>query len=337
MNPDWDGRGIHLNVVDTRLIARAEELATLEDAFRKISTRSLSSSPSNQSSDCDDDEDDEHTNCILVSGKSGCGKTKLVQAFRDTLMYSGRSYVSGKFDQLSNTQPCSAFWDAVAEIFDPCNLTLDDSMKQEIRGQLDTRDLQLLLHFVPPLRGLLQEEDGPLVGEGQDDEVISQYEFIRIMSMVRKLFRVITSFSPLVMFLDDLQWSDADSIDMIQSLLSDAKLRRFMFVGAYRTDGDTPSQTYLQKFSSGVTIRLLELSESNVDRLLSSVLRLEHSSTKTLAQHVHRKTAGNCFFVIQYLQLLEKKDLLKFSCILKIAGSGTWNELSPKQSLAQTS
>jgi predicted ATPase len=61
------------------------------------------------------------------------------------------------------------------------------------------------------------------------------------------------------------------------------------------------------------TIQLKNMSPNNVNRLVATTLRLDASKTLPLACEIHRKTAGNCFFVIHFLKYLELKELFTFS------------------------
>lgn len=124
---------------------------------------------------------------------------------------------------------------------------------------------------------------------------------------------------PLALFLDDLQWLDAATLDLLEDLLTHSELRHLMLVGAYRDNEVDVSHPLRRKLNSirqaGVRInqiRLTPLARAHIEQLIAEALRCPPPSIVALARLVQDKTAGNPFFVIQFLQALAEEELLTY-------------------------
>jgi predicted ATPase len=130
---------------------------------------------------------------------------------------------------------------------------------------------------------------------------------------------------PLALFLDDLQWLDAATLDLLGDLLARSELQ-LMLIGAYRdneVDAVHPLRRKLEAIRQAGApvqeIRLAPLGRDDLKELIAEALRCEPARAARLAQLVHEKTAGNPFFVIQFLYALAEERLLTFD-----HGAGRW-------------
>ena len=124
---------------------------------------------------------------------------------------------------------------------------------------------------------------------------------------------------PLALFLDDLQWLDAATLELIEDLLTRSELQYLMVIGAYRdneVDATHPLtrklQTIRQAGAQVQEIRLEPLGRDDLGQLIADALHSESKRVAPLAQLVHDKTDGNPFFVIQFLQTLAEEGLLAY-------------------------
>ena len=121
------------------------------------------------------------------------------------------------------------------------------------------------------------------------------------------------------MFLDDLQWLDAATLELLEDLVSEQDVRHLLLVGAYRDNEVSPSHPLMRALDAirraGVSpqqIVLAPLGLDNVGRLVANSLHCERDSAEALAELVYEKTGGNPFFVIQFLTALAEEGLLVF-------------------------
>src|SRR5262249_49505423 len=124
---------------------------------------------------------------------------------------------------------------------------------------------------------------------------------------------------PLVVFLDDLQWADAATLDLLQPLLTDPGIQSLFLMGAYR-DNEVDAAHFLTRAlealeSAGVELRRVDLGPLQLPdlmRFIGDTLRCQHTEAAPLAGLVWEKTAGNPFFVIQFIKTLKQEGLLRF-------------------------
>src|SRR6201987_3303058 len=122
---------------------------------------------------------------------------------------------------------------------------------------------------------------------------------------------------PLALFLDDLQWVDAATLDLLEDLITQPDLQHLLLIGAYRDDEVTPAHPLMQRLTAirqaggrvqAIVLKPLGLEE--VNRIVSEALPC--GSARRLARLVHGKTFGNPFFAIQFLTALAEQGLLTF-------------------------
>jgi predicted ATPase len=124
---------------------------------------------------------------------------------------------------------------------------------------------------------------------------------------------------PLALFLDDLPWLDAATLDLLEDLLARSDLQQLMLIGAYRDNEVDATHPLMRKLDAirqaGAQvqeIRLEPLPRDDLGQLIADALRCEPPVAASLAQLVDEKTAGNPFFVIQFLHALAEEGLLAF-------------------------
>jgi PAS domain S-box-containing protein len=139
------------------------------------------------------------------------------------------------------------------------------------------------------------------------------YTFNRLIS------NLATTEHPLVVFLDDLQWIDPASLNLIESLLAVQSTSCFLIIGAYRNNEVGPdhplmaSQERMRDESKQIsTITLEDLSPEESNHLLADTLQLAAADCRDLSQALVDKTAGNPLYFRQLLHTLESDRLLRF-------------------------
>ena len=124
---------------------------------------------------------------------------------------------------------------------------------------------------------------------------------------------------PLALFLDDLQWLDAATLDLLEDLLTRSELKHLMLIGAYRdneVDAVHPLMRKLQAIrSTGAEVKEITLGPLNsehLEQLLADAIRCAPERSAPLAQLVQEKTGGNPFFAIQFISSLAEEKMLVF-------------------------
>ena len=257
---------------------------------------------------------------VLLVGASGVGKSVLVDEIQGPTAQRRGLFVRGKFDQYSAT-PYASLIDALRDLVRQVLGEPPDRIaawREEILSALAGNagvvaevipDLTLVTGPLPPVAQL-----GPTETQNRFNLVFRQ--FIRTFARPG---------APLVMFLDDLHWADAASIRLLRTLMSDPDARCLLIIGAYRPEAVDPSDPLSVAVavldpSSVRRIELTALDLETVRELIADTVRVPREEAVLLAELVHERTAGNPFFVNQFLLSLFEDGLIRFD-----ADTGHWS------------
>lgn len=252
---------------------------------------------------------------LLVGGHSGVGKTELVQEVYKPITARRGRFCSGKFDQWRRATPYFAFLQALHDLVDTL-LTENDEQFQALRERLQEAlgdEGRALTNVLPDLEHIVGEQ--PPLPKVNGAEAQNRFNYV-----FRKFIRVLaTADHPLVIFIDDLQWADSASLDLLQVLMTDPESRHLLLICAYRTNETGPGHPFIQAVEqireSGAEpemIRLEGLTQTNLATMLSDALRFPSETVAPLAALVHEKTGGNAFFATEFLKSLADEGLLSF-------------------------
>lgn len=252
---------------------------------------------------------------LLVSGHSGIGKSTFVNELHKVLVPPRGLFAAGKFDQHRSDIPYATLAQALRG---PVRALLAKGdiefghWREELRGALGPNGL-LMVNLVPELKLVIGEQ--PPVPDLPPQDAQRRYQ--------RVLRRLIGVFArpehPLAVFLDDLQWLDGATLDLIEDLLTQTEVRNLLLIGAYRSNevsSDHPLMRALDRIRrSGAPVRSIDLAPlapEHVSQLLADSLSCDQERAAPLAALVHERTAGNPFFVTQFLTALVEEEMLCF-------------------------
>src|SRR6202040_1983190 len=124
---------------------------------------------------------------------------------------------------------------------------------------------------------------------------------------------------PLALFLDDLQWLDSATLDLLEDLLTQPDVRHLMLIGAYRDNEVNSAHPLIRKLEAirkaGAIVHeiiLAPLAREDLGQLIGDALHSKPERVTALAELVHEKTTGNPFFAIQFISALAEEGLIRF-------------------------
>ena len=252
---------------------------------------------------------------VLVSGYSGIGKSSVVNELHRALVPPRGLFASGKFEQYQRDIPYStlaqAFQGLVRPILSKSEAELSRSRDAFVEALGPNG--RLMVDVVPELKLILGDQ--PPVPElpPQDAQRRFQLVFRRFLGVFARPEH------PLALFLDDLQWLDAATLDLLEHMLTQPDVHHLLLVGAYRDNEVTPTHPLMRRLAAirqaGAPVQdilLAPLGFEDVGRLIADALHCERDRAEPLARLVHEKTGGNPFFTIQFLTALAEEGLLAF-------------------------
>jgi PAS domain S-box-containing protein len=260
---------------------------------------------------------------VLVSGYSGIGKSSVVNELHKVLVPPRGLFGSGKFDQYKRDIPYATLAQAFQNLIRPL-LSKSEGELSKWRAALHDAlgpNGRLIANLVPELQLVIGEAPPVPDLPPQDAQRRFQLVFRRFIGVFARPEH------PLALFLDDLQWLDSATLDLIEDLLSQSDVRHFMLIGAYRDNEVNSSHPLLRKLDAirkaGAPVQeivLAPLGRKDLAQLIKDAVRCEPERATALAALIHEKTEGNPFFAIQFIASLVEEGLLTFDY-----GAGRWS------------
>jgi serine/threonine protein kinase len=263
-------------LIPERLYGRGAQIAALVTAFNRVVSKGK-------------------TELVLVSGYSGIGKSSVVNELHKVLVPPRGLFASGKFDQFKRDIPYStiarAFRKLILQILTK-SVPEMNSWRDALRDALGSNG-QLMVSLIPELAIIIGEQPSVSVLPPQEAQVRFQAVFRRFLGVFARPEH------PLAVFLDDLQWLDTATLQLLEHLATEPEVRHVMLVGAYRDNEVDPSHPLTRTLeamrTAGATVRqivLLPLVPTDVARLVADSLHCPYERAGPLAQLIYQKTGG---------------------------------------------
>ncbi|MEG4300894.1 serine/threonine-protein kinase PknK, partial [Microcoleus sp. Pol11C1] len=281
-------------IIPDKLYGREKEVQTLLEAFGYVANGG--------------------SQLMLVAGFSGIGKTAVINEVHKPIVQWNGYFVKGKYDQFQRNIPFSAFVQAFRDLMGQL-LTESDAQIQQWKNQILEavgENGQVIIEVIPELEIIIGQQPPAIELSGTAAQN-------RFNLLFQKFTQVFTSAEhPLVMFLDDLQWADLASLNLMQLLMADTGY--LLLIGAYRDNEVNPGHPLMltlgemQKKQATIhTITLAPLSQVTVNQFVADTLKCQEKLAETLSQLISLKTQGNPFFTTQFLKALHQENLLHFN------------------------
>ncbi len=205
-------------LIPEKLYGREREIETLLAAFDRVVTSG-------------------RPELVLVSGYSGIGKSAVVHELHKALVPPRGLFASGKFDQYKRDIPYATLVQALQSLLQPLLSKSDAELgrwRDALREALGPNG-GLMIDLVPELKLIIGEQ--PPVPELPPQQAQGRFQLV--------FQRFIAVFArhehPLALFLDDLQWLDAATLDLLEHVLTQPDVHYLLLVGAYRDNEVTPT------------------------------------------------------------------------------------------------
>jgi len=277
-----------------KLYGREEEINLLLNSFDRISQGA--------------------SEIMLISGSSGVGKSALVNEVHRPLTEQQGIFISGKFEQNQRGIPFYAWSQAFTSLADYILKEDDASLKhwRELILNAVGDNAQIIIDAIPSFELILGKQPNVTALSG----IQAQNRFSYVVNQF--IDAIALKEHPLVIFIDDWQWADIASLDLLKSLVEGKAKEYLLVISAYRNNEISDSHPFsltLSDISNSAiyseSIHLENLTKQATKTLIYDALQ-GVDEVQELSQLVYEKTQGNAFFLVQFLDMLEKNNYLRF-------------------------
>lgn len=285
--------------LSTKLYGREQEFSRLVEAFKRVGEGA-----------CE---------LVLVSGPSGVGKTSLIKELYKEIAPKHGVFLSAKFDQYLKAVPYYPFIEIMKKAIDQL-LTNNPAQFGTIRLRLLNRlgkKASLLTAILPSLELIIGKQRAI-------DESYAKTNAQQIPFLFGQFFETLaTREQPLVLFIDDWQWSDSASQHLLQYLIQSNTLKYCLIIASVRANEILPHHLfypvldYLKTQTRVREIQLCPLKLEPIIQLTKDCFGLTTKEARPLAELVYEKTQGTPFFINQFLTYLYRNKHISFSSQLK--------------------
>ena len=253
---------------------------------------------------------------LLVSGYTGIGKSTLINEINQFVTQRNSYFISGKFDQFKRNVPYAfliqAFQGLIRQLLRESEASLRN-WREKILAAIG-RNGQLIIDVIPEVEIIIGKQPSlpklDLLESQRRFNLVFQ-DFINVFTQPQH---------SLVIFLDDLQWADFASLDLLKLLAINKNSEYLLILGAYRDNEVSASHPLIQILEEikqyGIPVHDILLKPLNlreINQLISETLNCSVEKIYPLAELIFYKTNGNPFFLNQLLQYLYKRNLLFFN------------------------
>ncbi|MCA9141865.1 MAG: protein kinase [Planctomycetales bacterium] len=277
-SPDRVGAGQTLE-----LVGREGHLRGLQSSFRQVTHGK--------------------TKTLFVHGKSGMGKSVLIQKFLSEIQERDQAVVLSGRCYEQESVPFKALDNLIDSLADHLTSLTDADVRAATPD-----DFLPLIRLFPVLGQIPGASD---LGRPSIENVDQQELRQRATNALREMLRRLGDKKPLVLHIDDLQWGDEDSADLLADLVRPPHSPRVLVLGSYRTENRSTSlclKAIDKAYSTGQhrphreEIAVDSLQQEDAKRLALKLLGRDDKKGQVLADKIARESGGWPFFVWELAQ-----------------------------------
>jgi predicted ATPase len=249
----------------------------------------------------------------LVHGLSGVGKSSLCAELQKHVPL----FLKGKYDQyVDYQQPYSS----IVQAFDGLGESLErnDSVGdlEDLRKALSLEG-KVLGQLVPSFARIMNVEHTPASG---NLNMAAERLAVALQAFVRSFC---SPSRPMVLFLDDVQWADPNSQQLISMVTNDPEMKHLLLLVGYREEESDAMESFLSSLPSSVRdLPVQNLDVAALNAMVAEILSCDLEKCAELAELIHHKTYGNPLYATTFLEGLERDELLTFDLL---SVQWTWN------------
>ena len=282
--------------ISERLLERESDLEQLRDAWQNVVNGG--------------------TEIAVCVGEAGIGKTALIRELQREVTTHGGYFIAGQCspkgdDDIPYSVVTSAYGDLVRQLMAAADI---DAIREQVSRALQDQT-PTFIDLIPSLELLV-----PNLGAGAGRAEGPMEARSKLQKGIVNLTRAVSADgTPVVLFIDNLQWIDRASLELLGPIIVNSQMPHFMVVCAYRTEElaqNSESRRLLAEYAQNNQrirmLRLEPLSQSAITEQLSETLFRHELETRPLAEAVRQKTNGIPQHVRDFVAAMFDRGLLYF-------------------------
>jgi len=250
---------------------------------------------------------------MILKGEAGIGKTRIVGEVAKIAIEEGFEFLTGRCLSLEQTEPYMPFMEALRDKMGGASESHQGRMPIGLMGVRNSNDTSSKPHQDMPL-GLLA------ITSSQPDVTTIDIQTERDKLFDNMLNVIVRSShnKPLMLFIDDLQWADSGTLQLLLFLARNITNSRVMLCSAYRTeelnDEGKPLDFYEQfkQIARNVThhtVTLERMSQEEISAMINSILGIKDVPAKFVSK-LYGESEGNPFFVEEVMRSLMDEGII---------------------------
>lgn len=251
---------------------------------------------------------------MFISGKSGTGKTSLVNNLHPYIGERKGYFSNGKFDQLNRNKPYSALADIfkgfLESIYTEPAVSISQ-WKKDLSNKLGN-SAYILEPIVPGITSFLNAKKELAPTSYVDEQNLINFVFGNFINCLAEKDKL------LVAFIDDFQWADLSSLQVLEYALKNLGDNSSLYIiGSYRPEEvneDHIFYNFRKRLEENEVptdkINLTNLFQEDIQNILWETFRNNKEDNTELASIIYSKTNGNAFFINQFIKTIYNKNLV---------------------------
>lgn len=281
-------------IFSNKLFGRTQELATLLNGYQIVKKKA-------------------YFQLSVISGYSGIGKSRLLKELQGVIIDNQDYFITGKFEQYQHKTVYFALISALKDWVEQVLGENDENLRQwrDILLQELAENGQLMVDLIPELQLIIGHQRPVSALPPAEAKTRFNQVFIAFLKALGRTDKSI------VLFLDDMQWSDLATIRLLELILERADLGRVFLAISYRDNEvatEHPLNTLLQRIDAYAAFhshqKLGPLPEKAIAEFIAASINADKSEVRALAKVLIKKTNGNPFFIQQLIKSLVEQNLL---------------------------
>ncbi len=255
----------------------------------------------------------------IISGDIGVGKTALVKRTLADLSKLDAVCIYGKFEQYKDSKPYIAIIQIVENIISNI-LTLHEEQLRRVSQELIRelgKDGALIIDITPRFERVIGKQKKVSIHDYQKLKIRLGKAFQKLIYIAAK------ELYPLTIFIDDFQWADKPSWDILKAIHDDLDDIQLYIILAYRDNLQEyrdKMQLMLNEIANSidkVEIKLRDLRQEDIERMLLDIFAHNIDASDDIARIIYRKTLGNPLYINQMLQMIIESGHIYYDCKYK--------------------